>query len=500
MLTEVFKTVLWMSAAGSVLAVLIIILKPITERLFGCQWQYYIWLNFLILMTVPLKIFIKSDVASSAEKLSRFDSVKIIAESTEKIISSPISVAGTSFNFLQLCAAVWAIVAFAVFLNMVIRYMLFRRIVTKNSVAAQLEPENPHFMDVRISDTLKTPVMIGIFKPVLFIPESIKDQEIIKFILLHENVHYSRHDLVYKWLAALVSCVHWFNPFAHIAKRQMDRACELSCDSWVVRKMEVSEKKDYMRSILYVFQSSVRQQVPLSVGMADKKSLLRKRFKLIEGQRKTAKGLVAFGIILAFVMQSLVIFAVNAVRSVDISPDMAELVTLPQPFVGEGKTVQIVEPPKDEKAIFLPYIKEENGVNDPIPVVTEIKEEAEADIITFDAAEEKFEDIENKLKRAGKEYLKGDFSYQDGDTRIITGVIPDENGCISVAITSNTSEVIDIYFRDLQTGKVVSGSSFPVNKEGMCEFFGFEQSKKYEVTLKGTLRNNWEIESEFIIY
>ena len=56
MLTQIFKSILLMSAAGSVSALLWLCLKPVTRKLFSPKWQYYIWLTVLVVMILPIRL------------------------------------------------------------------------------------------------------------------------------------------------------------------------------------------------------------------------------------------------------------------------------------------------------------------------------------------------------------------------------------------------------------------------------------------------------------
>ena len=55
-MNEVMQNILLLSAAGSVLALVLLCIKPLTERLFSPKWQYYIWLTVLIVMVLPVKL------------------------------------------------------------------------------------------------------------------------------------------------------------------------------------------------------------------------------------------------------------------------------------------------------------------------------------------------------------------------------------------------------------------------------------------------------------
>lgn len=56
MLLQLFKTLLLQSAIGAILTLVLLLLKPVTQRIFGSCWQYYIWLCVLLVMILPITV------------------------------------------------------------------------------------------------------------------------------------------------------------------------------------------------------------------------------------------------------------------------------------------------------------------------------------------------------------------------------------------------------------------------------------------------------------
>ena len=54
MLLQLFKSLLLQSAIGAILTLVLLLLKPVTQRIFGSCWQYYIWLCVLLVMILPI--------------------------------------------------------------------------------------------------------------------------------------------------------------------------------------------------------------------------------------------------------------------------------------------------------------------------------------------------------------------------------------------------------------------------------------------------------------
>ncbi len=69
MLVRICLSVLQMSIIGSGLALVLLALKPITEKRFGPKWQYYIWLVALLMMVFPISLL--PDVPQTAAILTQ---------------------------------------------------------------------------------------------------------------------------------------------------------------------------------------------------------------------------------------------------------------------------------------------------------------------------------------------------------------------------------------------------------------------------------------------
>ena len=64
-------------------------------------------------------------------------------------------------------------------------------------------------------------MQLGLLSPRLILPDRAYTKEMLENILRHELTHYRRRDVLCKWAAALTGCIHWFNPFVWIARRQL---------------------------------------------------------------------------------------------------------------------------------------------------------------------------------------------------------------------------------------------------------------------------------------
>ncbi len=100
----------------------------------------------------------------------------------------------------------------------------------------------PYRDNIYLTDQIKSPFVMGLFKPGIYLPENLKDQE---YVILHEQIHIKRKDYIVKILAFMVLAIHWFNPLVWMAFIMSSKDMEISCDEAVIRKMGKNIRADY---------------------------------------------------------------------------------------------------------------------------------------------------------------------------------------------------------------------------------------------------------------
>lgn len=110
-----------------------------------------------------------------------------------------------------------------------------------------------------------TPMLFGIFKPIICIPRNyeLKEQELM---LLHELMHYKYKDNIVTYFQLVVLVIHWFNPLVWFAMNLMKEDMELSCDERVLL-LGVS-KKEYAQTLIKAI-SIAKLEENFSQGMGD---------------------------------------------------------------------------------------------------------------------------------------------------------------------------------------------------------------------------------------
>lgn len=273
---RVFICMLLLSIVGSVLTTVLLILKPVTKRLFGSGWQYYIWLSVLIVMIFPVKISLPEKYSAQSaeytdvEQYNFIEKAEYTSDKPEKAEAAPITHAAVlkskiNLRVISVFCCIWFIGMMVFFGGGVISYLRFLSVIRKNSAEVFCPELKSHLMKNKINKRIKVkktsflnaPLMAGIFSPVLLLPDKTFCTDELNFILSHELMHYKRHDLWYKWFAFAVNAMHWFNPFIYAAVRQINEECEISCDLAVTKNMTEEDKTGYMNVIISLASSAI---------------------------------------------------------------------------------------------------------------------------------------------------------------------------------------------------------------------------------------------------
>ncbi|WP_313582114.1 M56 family metallopeptidase [Lacrimispora sp.] len=220
----------------------------------------------------------------------------------DKAVSAALPAAApvTSINPLQ----IWIFIGTCIWL-FGIAFMLIYSFVSIVVLKRRLRSATLMEGNLYEAKNLKTPLVIGIFKPKIYIPAGLTDEEHC-FIVLHERTHIRRHDHAVKMFAYLVLCLHWFNPLAWAAFVLMGADMEMSCDECVIRRLGGEIKSAYSLSLVRVASGrKILNGSPLAFGEGG----MKERIKNVLNFKKPSGVIITLAIVLVTVMSAG--FAVN---------------------------------------------------------------------------------------------------------------------------------------------------------------------------------------------
>ena len=295
---EWFQTFLVLSVAGSLLAGILLALKKWTGKQFSPTWQYVLWVGVLLVMVVPVSVKVPALMQPMQEKQT-VQTVPLPAEQT--VTEQPVPVdtveapAGEILPFTEetalppiswwdVLAVLWGLGALGSLGYRLTGYFRFGRYIRRTGKPMELAGV-PKRLRVCKTSAAVSPMVMGMIRPVLILPETALTESRLPYVLRHELVHYRRGDIFWRWLAVLATSIHWFNPMVYVAAAQMQEACEISCDWCVVRSMEQAKRDDYMRVILELLAEAMAKKQILTTQMASEKKQLQRRFTMIRNQK-----------------------------------------------------------------------------------------------------------------------------------------------------------------------------------------------------------------------
>ncbi len=363
-MSDVWKTVLSLSFSGTVMILGIFLFCRIFHKKMSRRWQYYIWLVAVARLLVPFsgEINLTGRIFTELEQYTKQDGVFAEMEAVERndvftgteaveqndaftgsepyiendniftgseqytkqengfvgeeADTEPGNRQGTenlqaSADISSGLAVLWLAVAAFLLIRKISIYQSFMEFLRTDS-----EPVEPDLLErfgriaeemkikgsieLRISHLAASPLLAGCLRPMVILPTEELSEKDFRYTVLHELTHYRRMDVLYKWLVQVAVCLHWFNPFAWLLGREVEKACELACDESVIEKLASDERRAYGDTLLHAAEAGVswRRSVG-AVTLHESGRLLKGRLEAIMEYRKRSKWVKALSMVLA---------------------------------------------------------------------------------------------------------------------------------------------------------------------------------------------------------
>ncbi|MBD1582705.1 TonB family protein [Pseudoalteromonas sp. S16_S37] len=163
---------------------------------------------------------------------------------------------------LQQRTAVWQFSATAVYsvITVLLLLMLWWQHYKFSRALNIKAVKNSHFdQPLFVSSQLSTPMVIGLWKPIVVLPSDYDkqfDHETFKLLLEHENTHIHRFDNVANMALILLCIACWFNPIAWLGYQSFRRAQELACDEKVLQQKSTHQQLMYAKALISCAQNA----------------------------------------------------------------------------------------------------------------------------------------------------------------------------------------------------------------------------------------------------
>lgn len=321
----VFKTVLSMSASGTLLILLLLAARPLIKNRFSRQWQYYVWLVVVLRLLLP----VGPPTSLMGRTYQALDRLPGQPAAVQQQPADPPATAGSAalpqtasgsapaqgqtgreavpgIGIGRLAGQLWMVWlagALGMLLYKITCYQNYMRylaagaepvsrpeLLNSLSLAAQKAGVGRP-VELCSNPLAGSPMMAGLLRPRIILPDKGISPQNLYYTALHELTHYKRCDLLYKWLVQCAVCLHWYNPFVHLMARQMALACEFACDEAVLAKAGQNAAAGYGKTLLDAAAAAAGwQKTPGPAFLTGGRPVLKERLNAVLNPCKRGKG------------------------------------------------------------------------------------------------------------------------------------------------------------------------------------------------------------------
>lgn len=243
-----FITVLLMSATGILLILCLALLHPLTTKMLTATWHYRMYMLVVLFLLVPVGIVggnLFSNIPSTTNQglpnvpvilndMITVQQTGIFPPQTGQALpqidptaimpASPVTIVFILKIVLSFLPLIWLVGVFVFIILYGIQFVQFRQKIMRTSLqiddTGTLLALKNSMAEMGIkgkicllsNNIIKTPMIAGLFKTFLILPEVEMSERELKVIFKHELTHFKRRDLWVKSLMFVANAIHWFNP------------------------------------------------------------------------------------------------------------------------------------------------------------------------------------------------------------------------------------------------------------------------------------------------
>lgn len=260
---------------------LLLVVKSIFWDKLTPRWQYGVWSVLALRILIPVGMTWKYVLLSLPLWV---ETTRILAE-----------------HAIPAVVFIWLyrlyLVGVAVFLaRYLFSYFRLRRLLKRGEAPTPELTEQIKYVAERyglkpckavIIQGLTSPMVCGVFRPVLAVPE---DARLDDHVILHELLHVKHCDALQNVFWSLCRALHWCNPFVHHCINQIGNDIESLCDQRVLECLEGEDRRTYGLSLLAMANDKY-PRAPGTTSISNGGQNISRRVEAIVRFKKYPKGM-----------------------------------------------------------------------------------------------------------------------------------------------------------------------------------------------------------------
>ncbi len=371
-MTAIFQDILNMSITGSVIALVIILMRAVLKNA-PKKYSYFLWGILGIRLICPFSFSSVLSVFNIFKPKTQGAKMAFVLGNTsdayfniplvhkEPVLSQTIQDSALQISSIQsplyfILSVVWALGVTAFFVYTVSSFI---------GIKKRIHGAKRLYDNVYESSDIPTAFVFGIFSPKIYLPSGIRSND-MAYIIAHEKAHIRRFDHITKLVAMLILSIHWFNPLVWLSYKLMVLDMELSCDESAVASFDKDIKKEYASALLNM--SAKQNGIKLSGILAFGENNTKKRINGVLANKKTT--LIISVVAIAAVLICAVCLLTNSINKNEDSVS-------PQTIIDNENAEAEITPDKTVNDSSAVADNDESSQSDVKPKVELTKESAE---------------------------------------------------------------------------------------------------------------------------
>ena len=376
----------------TILLGLILLVKKILKKHLTISSQYHLWYIFVcaaIIPFIPLKSITPASLLQRIQYLFYPEAANTLGSSMKPLDNAALptqlgisdfaaSYGSSALNQLNsIFIPIWIIgclITILYFAYNIIKIYSIRKsayLISKENEPDLYRQYSECLNELRIkrkvslyaSCNISSPVSYGLLHPKVIIPQDMDillSNEDVRFIFLHELLHYRHKDAALNYITCILQVIYWFNPFIWYGFRELQKDREIACDSSVIHIVGKSQSTNYGYTLIKYAQRMQHNAFlsPLSRLGGEKKVMIQ-RIKEIANyktntpkqRRKSAALLLLICTIVYCISPLLTVYAAHDV-SYDFQSQNVETMDLSSYFKGTDGTFILYDTSSGQYQIY----------------------------------------------------------------------------------------------------------------------------------------------------
>ncbi len=327
MLSGIFYNIVVLGTIVSIIIFPLLIFLNKNKYKYNFKSVYKISIIILLMLIIPINAINFSNIKNIfkvkrgneltttqvlEEPQIRFKSENFVVEVNKDIENINVR-SNAFFNIYKILPYIWLAIFLCLIIFNFICYIVFLHKLKKDYIDS-LNPTTQNMfnnicknlnlkkVNLKISNTISSPMTIGILSKKVIIPKENFNDEQYEMIIKHELFHIKNKDIEYKFLLLILNCIYWFNPIVYMFVNQVNEILELNCDEYVLKNQTHKYKISYAEILLNQIEANKNMQFKYSINFANRRKNIMKRFSNIIDNENKKQNIVAIATVTALLL------------------------------------------------------------------------------------------------------------------------------------------------------------------------------------------------------